>query len=659
MTLGPPLPVGLRPHLTTPSQPGTSFPDRAFTPPPLDLSKIPRTIDDSEDPSSAKRMGLIGRTSPTASELPGVPSPSGSGHGLTLSSASSSTTEAPSPTSPKTSGLLRRKSSGRIALISPRPTFQHSSPASSSQNNTCSFIMTSLSEQGASSSNYDNLMTPRTPKKTSPRYFQPYDPSAVETLIQKCNILKNIDSSKSAKKRRIDEFNGALKREILDRISQSSVGHFTPELVDRLMLSLIEKKVTNFCGNVRDFSGVSKEDLRIVKDNIHQRILNKLEQHNQWTNWFIDRVLKLNELVVGIVESKKQKSNWTDELFHRIKRIYAKLLENNTPNDCIDYVLQIPEQNIRSIVLSSLNPDEFVAQRSLERMRVWNWPDHLNMLIKKEISRLFKIYINTPKLLEKALSLKFISHPTKAIESLIERVDIQQVARSFIHGPNPIYTSVIINGEAMDQGGLTGDLQACQTQYFNRVFEKIHRHNPSLSPEDINQMTSSFLNGNPVPGLALLTLASNNGWSICDSMIKELFPGLFAGDYRTRMQLGYACEIDADESKNQIVSERTLYVFQGNSDDRDSFTVDSTKPLVALGIRWYVYSEPSEKGLIWTSVISFNHITRFQDSSGKFHSTDEQWHDILRSIRNYSPIPGLRLLRPKNEILIQALKNTN
>jgi len=627
---------------TTP--PGLS--PREPTPSPLNLSGVFRTVDQTEkSPFVTKTKRLFENLSSSEARYQG-----GNVTTRLYRSDENSVKDKPSSSSSSVGlGLVRVASSRIISLTSPRvPPIQLSSMASSST----STVPPDNGEGSSQESSWTG--TPRTPRKISPQFPVKHEKDAIEKLISKYNGVPDFDKSK---KKRISKFNSDVQNEISNNMMDMNAGQFTPQLVDELMVGVIEKQPINFCNIVNNnFSSVSKEDLVRTQNILYQRIISKLNLLNPLTGWFIDRILKFNHVFLSVIKIKNQRSLWTGELLDKIKIIYRRLVENSTPKESIDSLLAIRDCTIRSLILQSLNTNEEIALVSLERIRVWCMPEKLNDLIRLGIARVFKIHIKTPKLYEKALALQFTQNQTKTIVPLIDNVDLHQVARSYFTETGTMFDEFNINGkliEKQNERGMVGGWQNCRKNYFKNILEKIYG---SLllesNSEYVDEQTTQFLDKHPIQGVDILTLGSNGGWAICNQMFLDLYPPLFKGNFRTRMQPGITCDFNIENHIcYSVITERTYFVFEADSTNPDSFYIDNSKPLFSLRVCWEVNRKSSTKGLVWMTKFSFKSLERL-------HATDDQCYDILTMLKNFVPIPGLHLMQPSSEILRVALEQT-
>lgn len=511
-------------------------------------------------------------------------------------------------------------------------------------------ILSSSSHLSAPSRSWGSLseseevsVSPKTPRGSFPRSDSAYALDEIRQITKtyaKFSVIQNV--------KKIEKFNLNFFRNLHEKINKLKLTALDSSQVDGILRGFMRHRSEDCCRRIGDFSQMKKKDFIWVQHSLHQQWMKTFEIWHPITDLLVNRVIKLANVFMDVVRKKKQRSELTDTFLERIEGIYRRLLTQDTPGECAESILRFRLTAIRSAVFQALHPDEEMALGFLTAIYHWSRPDQFAQKVKQEMAQVFESF----RLHAKAERLALVLNQTAAVQAYIDKVDPEQVARSFIVAPEPIYTAVLINGKQVPAERVEGtDVLSYQKAYFLKMFEIIYRElgivedDPSVFADLVNLQVSSFLENRSkgIQAFNILVLGTISYWAFYDSKLKKIFPALFAGRYLTRTQQGIVCRMEIHDSVYRVVQEKTLFVFKKSSEDPDSNQIDP-EPLFSIEVCAQTAKESLGEEIAWIAQLSFKKLTRL-------HANDDEYVEILHILLNYVPIPGMLLELPANEHL--------
>lgn len=480
-----------------------------------------------------------------------------------------------------------------------------------------------------------------------------YDQAIIQNLFKPYEDFSLWNGSS----KNMEKFNADVFQALSVWIAEQRLSPVDFVQIDDWMYTPMEREAHALCRRIGDFSLIEKKNFVTIKRQLCQRLIIASEGWSALRNLLLDRVVKLATGLMSTLIPKKKVTLWTNDLKERIENIFKQLIDVKISGAYADSILRCRDRLIRSLILRILNPEEEKAAESLQKIREWSLPIQFQFQMNQRIASIFKMYKKLPELRREVKTLEWnFQDQSQEIDDLVRRIDVVQVARSFIAGPEPIYTSIFINGEQVPcdriQDVSPDDVLNCQRVYFYNIFSMIYlrllanKKNERSYTEYVKQQVSLFLDtkSSQVKGFDILVLATNSCWMLFDLKFKALFPSLYSGKYLTRTQSGIACAMEIESPIDyRVMQEKTLLVCKKLSPDPDSYSCDSDSPLFSIVARWQV-----EKKVVHLKLhVSFKLSLKLQ----KLQADEHQEYEILKALADFVPIPDLELALPSDEHL--------
>lgn len=322
-----------------------------------------------------------------------------------------------------------------------------------------------------------------------------------------------------------------------------------------------------------------------------------------------DIVEAVEFLITPTLTSPYSKKNTQDVV--RSLQFYEKFINKS-----------VKEPSVRSFLLLAVHPEKEKAQKTLQRLSFWGSDDGYCAFVS-EVRNAIQIYLK--QLLVQSKTTCFSENFLSSWES--EKVDLSQVARSYIMNNKPIYNTLQINGQDVRVNDITEtETRECQKiffkEFFRILYEKGLMSREDVSGKVIELQTEKLLDEKEFVGQEILVAGSNNAWHVCDTKLRAMYPPLFNEVYKTRAKQGIDCFIEVSSEKKysiQVNKTYTTYPRAIGSSSTESWAIDYERSLCTIKVTWQVDYD-SDKG--WSHTVSTPILERKK-------ATDEEWEELL------------------------------
>ncbi|CRX38824.1 hypothetical protein [Estrella lausannensis] len=391
--------------------------------------------------------------------------------------------------------------------------------------------------------------------------------------------------------KRASIFDRRLTDELQDRVSKESGGiRVSPEGCIR---KLVWEALESTMARVKEFEHIEQEQMFHLLPHMSKAVMERVERDG---SLFIDLDLSIERILKNLrqilLESKKrthlsdQMEKWAEEgvgLFRAAPFSLKALLawvKKGSENECL-----------LEILLKSLSRDRSEAERYLSEINQWTGffgKIAIEKCLMEEIRKCF-LMVNTTE-------GKFIWKDEGLLESMLEKIDMEQVERSIcVDNGTFLPERFVINGRDLALPSLCKEALETKRAFFESILGRIYSAglHPSSTLGDTAGEVSKFFARREFIGYDLLRVTSISAWSHFDAIFRSMFPPLFLAPYSTRSASGLSVFINViSEKKYEVILEKTYRVYPLlNPMTPGSFAIDAESPLTEVVIRGHVMTE--------------------------------------------------------------------
>lgn len=430
-------------------------------------------------------------------------------------------------------------------------------------------------------------------------------------------------------------FNTKLFSSLLKHLKSDKLLNIDSNMAERLVAGEAHKLVHRFCEKVPidELLSIPQLSIERVSYTLATKLLGELKKKCILRDFVIQNFISFKMIISKELHDKDtHRTDWLDDLldfmeliisgktpiseihsFDEVQILHPSFVSNVFHN-------YIADNKIHFLLLKVIHFNETEALETIKTQCFWG--SNESLLPLKQIIRCY-LDKHLKHLNAQVMSIECVD-ASKELVSKIEAVDTNQIARSFLMGPELNLKILTVNSKQLAQHPYAGSTECCQKQFFYELLKELYTLGICNNKSDkfIKEQVANLLNNKPFIGRDIVFFGSISSWATCHKKLLEAYPSLFASPYKTRIQQGTECHIQICSKESfsiEVVKQYTVFPQLLTPGFKNSWSPDSSRPLCNIEINWLVCCNGSEG---WSYKISTPVIR-------KLKATGDEWDELL------------------------------